>query len=172
MAHKSANKRYSPPEVIAFHSSEKRRIKVFASVDIWAVGVIACEVLTGERAFPAVRTTPLPPIRSAPEASGSRPGLLDPSGGPEEELGREWRMGDAAKAKLEQMPRAKAVVMRCLAIDPRDRPSAEELVQMWKDVESNVPGLEEAEERLVKLSEATCDSEYKVARPDGIPRNT
>ena len=44
--------KYAAPETIAALEAGCRTIHVDAAVDIWAIGVIAFELLTGERVFP------------------------------------------------------------------------------------------------------------------------
>ena len=44
--------KYAAPETIAALEAGCHTIHVDAAVDIWAIGVIAFELLTGERAFP------------------------------------------------------------------------------------------------------------------------
>lgn len=43
--------KYAAPEIIAALEAGCHTIHVDAAVDIWAIGVIAFELLTGERAF-------------------------------------------------------------------------------------------------------------------------
>jgi serine/threonine protein kinase len=44
--------KYAAPETVAALEAGQRGIVVDAAVDIWAIGVIAFELLAGERAFP------------------------------------------------------------------------------------------------------------------------
>lgn len=77
-ADKSAMQRYSPPEVWAKHGERhESKILVEPSVDIWAIGVIIYEILTGRDAFPRP-THASSPLRHSDCAFGSHVAALPP----------------------------------------------------------------------------------------------
>ena len=90
-----------------------------AAVDIWAVGVIAFELLTGERAFPADNICAAECESLAQEAIAGR-ALLPWEGSSE-----------ATEQWLEKLRGLKRTVMRCLDRDPANRPTAAALVSSW-----------------------------------------
>eukprot|EP00892_Ulva_mutabilis_P000505 jgi/Ulvmu1/10455/UM063_0010.1 len=111
--------KYAPPEVMAAVESGCRTIHVDAAVDIWAIGVIAYELLTGERAFPADGLTAAEAEKKAQDAIAGRTQLP-------------WEaLSDGAKERLGKMRGLKRTVLRCLERDPAKRPSAEALLKSW-----------------------------------------
>ena len=94
-------------------------IHVDAAVDIWAVGVIAFELLTGERAFPAHSMSPADAHRAAQDAIVGRKPLP-------------WEgSGADSLHRLDKLRVLRRTVMLCLERDPAKRPSAAALVTSW-----------------------------------------
>jgi len=117
MANMALCKRYSPPEVVEADHDGVRRFKVDSAVDIWAIGVIACELITGKRAFVHQQD-------AAPE------GLSDAS----PPAPRTWNLSAAVKDSLSETPGLADIIEQCLRVDPHMRPSAKELRAAWKEV--------------------------------------
>eukprot|EP00892_Ulva_mutabilis_P005985 jgi/Ulvmu1/3759/UM175_0006.1 len=118
MSSLSFSMKYAAPEVVHALEAGDKTIKVDPAVDIWAIGVIAFELLTGERAFPAVNygdDTEQP----AQEAIAGR-ALLP------------WEGSDGPTAeRLEKLRGLRRTVLRCLDREPAKRPSAAALVNSW-----------------------------------------
>lgn len=108
---------YSPPEAVLAHANGSELL-VEPSLDIWAMGVVVYECLTGERAFPRY---------------GGNTGVLACAKGrakyawerPEEELPTAW-----VKARV------RPVFERCLARSAADRPSAFEVLRGLQRLDS------------------------------------
>ena len=99
---------------------------VDSAVDIWAVGVIAFELLTGERAFPTHRTSPQESNSATQEAIAGRVPL--PWEGPNK----------ATQQRLEKLRGLRRTVMRCLERDPARRPTAAALTSSWDHTFDNM----------------------------------
>ena len=97
-----------------------------AAVDIWAVGVIAFELLTGERAFPTHSMSAVEAASAAQEAIAGR-ALLPWEGSSE-----------ATQERLERLRGLRRTVMRCLERDPARRPTAAALVSSWDHTFDNM----------------------------------
>ena len=104
----------------------KKTIHVDSAVDIWAVGVIAFELLTGERAFFTHSTSPQESNSATQEAIAGRVPL--PWEGPNE----------ATQQRLEKLRGLRRTVMRCLERDPARRPSSAALVSSWDHLFDNI----------------------------------
>lgn len=105
---------YAPPEVIEAWEGNQATIPVSAAVDMWAVGVIAVELLCGERLFP----------RGTSE-DGIRDAIIGRSALP-------WEHGAARpNAVLKNMRGLRRSILQCLDRDPSKRPSAEDLRSSW-----------------------------------------
>ena len=111
--------KYAPPEVIGALESGCRTVHVDAAVDIWAIGVIAFELLTGERAFPVEGMSAAEAEKAAQDAIAGRKPLP-------------WEvLSEGAKERLGKMRGLKRTVLRCLERDPAKRPGAEALLKSW-----------------------------------------
>eukprot|EP00892_Ulva_mutabilis_P012598 jgi/Ulvmu1/9710/UM055_0048.1 len=105
---------YAAPETVHAVEAGERTILAHGAVDIWAVGVIAFELLTGERTFPyaAARNDILAAI------AGRSP--------------LPWEDGAPRAAALRARMRGlKRTVLQCLRRDPAARPTAAELLASW-----------------------------------------
>jgi serine/threonine protein kinase len=106
----SCTLRYAPPEAINAHTAGAE-IVVEPSLDIWAVGVIMFECLTGERTFHI--------YGGAEEVYECAEGAkMYPWEVPAEELPHSWRRS-----------RARKLFSDCLLRDPAARPTAQQLLQ-------------------------------------------
>ena len=113
--------KYAAPEVVHELEAGSRTIHVDSAVDIWAVGVIAFELLTGERAFSSVEAN-----SAAQDAIAGR--ILLPWEGPSE----------ATQQRLEKLRGLRRTVMRCLERDPARRPTAAALTSSWDHTFDNM----------------------------------
>jgi serine/threonine protein kinase len=105
---------YVAPEVFAAVNAGEEYITVSAAADIWALGVIAFELLSRSRAFPA---------GISKEAITSQ--LLGQQALP-------WEEGGSGNAELSKLRGLRRSVLRCLRRNPESRMSAAELVEMWE----------------------------------------
>ena len=114
--------KYAAPEVVRALEAGSRTIRVDAAVDIWAIGVIAFELLTGERAFPGAMGSEA----AAQEAIAGRVPLP-----------WEGRSG-VVEMRLRKLRGMRRTVLQCLDRDPAQRPSSEALLQSWDHTFDNM----------------------------------
>ena len=124
VARLSYSLRYTPPEVVLALEAGWKTVTVDSAVDIWAIGVIAFELLTGERAFPHSGLDPATAERETLDAISGRTPLP-------------WERADAAP-RLDKLRGLKRTVLRCLERDPTRRPSAEALLLSWDHTFDNM----------------------------------
>ena len=117
--------KYAAPEVVLALDAGCRTIHVDAAVDMWAVGVIAFELLTGERAFP-IHDMSAASESAVHEAIAGR-ALLPWEGDSE-----------SAQHRLVKLRGLRRTVMRCLDRDPAGRPTAAALVSSWDHTFDNM----------------------------------
>eukprot|EP00892_Ulva_mutabilis_P005772 jgi/Ulvmu1/3567/UM167_0001.1 len=118
--------KYAAPEVVHALEAGSKTIHVDAAVDMWAVGVIAFELLTGERAFPTHNMSAAESEQAAQDAIAGRAPLL-------------WEgPSDATRERLEKLRGMRRTVLRCLDRDPVKRPTAAALVQSWDHTFDNM----------------------------------
>eukprot|EP00892_Ulva_mutabilis_P008634 jgi/Ulvmu1/6142/UM277_0001.1 len=112
--------KYAAPELIQALEAGDTTIIVDAAVDVWAIGVIAFELLTGER------------ICATQNVSAVQDALAGRSLLPWEGSGAntEQQLG-----KLRGLRRS---VLRCLQRDPTKRPTAAALVRSWDHTFDNM----------------------------------
>lgn len=105
---------YAAPETVLALEAGSRTVTADSAVDIWAIGVIAFELLTGERVFPYAAARP--DILSAIAGRSPLP----------------WEEGAPGAAALRARMRGlKRTVLQCLRRDPAMRPPAAELLASW-----------------------------------------
>lgn len=102
----------------------RRTIRADPAVDIWAIGVIAYELLSGERALPSSGLEPAEAEAAALDAISGRAAL--PWEGPE------------AAPQLEKLRGLKRTVLRCLERNPKRRPTAQALLESWDHTFDNM----------------------------------
>jgi serine/threonine protein kinase len=103
---------YAAPEVISAHEAGAKRMVRERDADVWALGVIAFEMLTGERAFANVTT---------------RQAVVDSIVG---RLPLPWE-GDRSGKLLRKLGVFKRNVLDCLQRDPALRPPIAAVVQSY-----------------------------------------
>jgi serine/threonine protein kinase len=107
---------YAAPEVVLAHEAGARTVVASQATDIWAIGVMAFELLTTRRAFLLTDSTP----EICDKLCGRAPLPWEPGGGAEQALPK---LGVLRKS-----------VLRCLSRDTAARPSAAELAAAWHGV--------------------------------------
>ena len=114
--------KYAAPEVVHEIEAKSKTILVDAAIDIWAIGVIAFELLTGERAFSIHNMDAIESEQAAQEAIAGRAPL--PWEGTSEET----------QQRLEKLRGLRRTVLLCLERDPAKRPTAPVLMKTWDHV--------------------------------------
>ena len=118
--------KHAAPEVVHALEAGSRTIRVDAAVDIWAVGVIAFELLTGERAFPTHSMSPVEANSAAQEAIAGRVPLP-------------WEgTSEKTQLRLKKLRGLRRTVMQCLERDPASRPAAANLANSWDNTFDNM----------------------------------
>lgn len=112
--------RYSAPEVIQALEAGSESIKVDSAADIWAIGVLAFEMLTGEDTMGFHDASPHGAEQAQRDMLAGRTRLP-------------WE--DTSDRRQSQLSKKllglKRTVVRCLERTPSDRPSAEALLRSW-----------------------------------------
>ena len=107
---------YAPPEVALALEHRKSVISADGAADMWALGIMAFELLNNEPVFP--------PIVSTRETIWAQL------------CGREvlpWEDGAAQQAvKLSQLRGLKRTILQCLQRQPAERPTAEQVLTQWR----------------------------------------
>lgn len=108
---------YAAPEILAAVARGARSIQASASADVWALGVVALELLAGRRAFAGTAS------REAivAQVTGDTPLPWEPPSATAPELLRRLRV-------------LKRSVLACLARDPAARPTAEAVLDAWHSI--------------------------------------
>ena len=118
--------KYAAPEVVHALESGSRSIEVHPALDIWSIGVIAFELLTGERAFSIHNMDTTESEQAAQEAIAGRVPLP-------------WEgTSEGAQERLEKLRGMRRTVLRCLERDPAERPTAAALLSAWDTTFDNM----------------------------------
>lgn len=125
MASLSFSLKYAAPEVVHALEAGEKAIRVEPAVDVWAIGVIAFELLTGERAFPS-HTGARDGDQAVQDAIAGR-ALLPWEGA-----------SAAARERLDKLRGLRRTVLRCLDRDASKRPSAASLLNSWDHAFDNM----------------------------------
>ena len=113
---------YAAPEVIAAEARGAQRMRVSAAADMWAIGAIAFELLTGERVFAPA---------SSPDAI--RAVLLGQRALP-------WEDDVTAERLAPRLRVLRRSVLQCLSRDPEERPTSRELLGAWNGMFESLTG--------------------------------
>lgn len=113
---------YAAPEVILADEAGAPLMIVDASIDMWALGVIAVELLTGRRVF-------APPTNE----SEARDQLAGRAPLPWEDTRKQGAIHSALKV-------LKRSVLKCLERDPAKRPTSRELLGSWNGLFESLTG--------------------------------
>ena len=108
---------YMPPEVAAAVYRGDTTIRSDAAADVWALGVMAYELLTRTTLFPSLVTTTAPAWKQ----------LLGQAPLP-------WEPGSERDNELGQLRALKRGVLACLEREPKDRPSSESVLSTWASI--------------------------------------
>ena len=111
---------YAAPEVIAAADRGEHGVIASAAVDVWALGVIAFELLTSTRAF-------------APSGGRIHARLLGT-------LPLAWEDEAVAGPLLAKLKGLRRSVLQCLARDPAARPTTREVLGAWNGLFESVSG--------------------------------
>jgi serine/threonine protein kinase len=106
--------RYAAPEIVRSFEAQELTIYATSAVDIWALGVMAYELLTDCPAF---------------NSHASPQDVLAQLAGREH---LPWEDPKIKDAKFRQLRILKRSVLKCLSRDPALRPSAAELLSSWE----------------------------------------
>jgi serine/threonine protein kinase len=104
---------YAPPEVVHAVEAKDKTVRADPAVDMWAIGVIAFELLTRARIFP--------PNLTKQQVRDQIAGRAD----------LPWEDPARRADSIRQLRILKRTVLACLARDPKDRPTADRLLRSW-----------------------------------------
>lgn len=104
---------YAPPEVIDAVERQERQVKADPAIDMWAIGVIAYELLTRARVFPPRLTRS--EVRD--QITGRAP--------------LPWEDPEHRAEGLKQLRILKRTVLACLSREAKNRPTADRLLRSW-----------------------------------------
>lgn len=113
---------YAAPEAVNALRRGESTIHATEALDLWAVGVMAFELLTDTAVFPPF--TPKEHVLRV--AAGAAAG-----GGPDAPLYPWEGDSEAAAAARSHLKRLEPSIMRCLAREPAERPTAAEVLREW-----------------------------------------
>lgn len=111
---------YAAPEVILAGEAGERDMVVTGALDMWSLGVIAVELLTGRRLFP-----PLMSERAARNQLAGRVPLP-------------WEDPARQQENTAQLKVLRRSVLKCLHRDPAQRPTSRELLGLWNGLFESV----------------------------------
>jgi serine/threonine protein kinase len=104
---------YAAPEVFEAVEASAKTMEADSATDIWALGVMAFELLANTSAFPA-----------DVQWDGLKAMLLGKAPLP-------WEEGGAKRGSMKELRGLQKTVENCLQRNPRDRPNVTELITAW-----------------------------------------
>jgi serine/threonine protein kinase len=104
---------FAAPEVVRALEAGKTQIKVEPAQDVWALGMVAYELLTRSRAFPS---------------GMNQSEICDQITGRTQ---LPWETEASKRKRLLQLKQLKPSVIACLSRNPADRPTVAELHSSW-----------------------------------------
>jgi serine/threonine protein kinase len=140
---------YAPPEVIEELENRTTTVVVSMAVDIWALGVIAFELLTGLPPFAAG----LPRAAVKDQIAGREKLRWERVGAPE---------CDDALARLRGLRRS---VLRCLHRNPAQRPTCEALLASWNHMFDKMTSTVTALPTVLSVSSSELSASAAPAAP-------
>jgi serine/threonine protein kinase len=108
---------YAPPETVSAIEAGDRRVCPDCSLDMWALGVIAYELLTASRVFPPGTTT----YKVAAAAIAGRTPLP-------------WESSPGHMRSVPELRMLQHTVLACLNRDAARRPTASALLAAWNSL--------------------------------------
>lgn len=108
--------RYAAPEAVRAWRAGEHTIVSDAAADMWALGVMAYELLLGQPAFP--RGTPLETVRAQICGAAALP----------------WEGAQGRKRHIPELRFLRRSVMSLLERDPLKRPTSQQLLQSWNNL--------------------------------------
>jgi serine/threonine protein kinase len=105
---------YAAPEVIAAYEAGARTLVASSAADVWSLGLVAFEMLTGEPAFPEMS------LEEIVDHLAGRAALP-------------WE-GPRRPELLRKLRAFKSNVMDCLQRDPARRPQMSSVVRGWEHI--------------------------------------
>lgn len=121
----SFSPRYAAPETLRAYEEREGEVLVDSAVDMWALGVMAYELLTDAPAF---------------DASCGQQDIID------RVVGRKalpWEEDGGGGGNLRKLRMLQRSLTKCLAREPSERPSAAELLVAWNKLFDNMAGGEQ-----------------------------
>jgi serine/threonine protein kinase len=108
--------RYAPPELVLAMEAGQSSVRVRAALDVWALGIVAFELLTRSRAFPPG----LPRERICAQLAGREP--------------LPWEDPAQQEPLLRRLRGLRRSVLSCLDREPDARPSAAAVLGLWTSI--------------------------------------
>jgi serine/threonine protein kinase len=110
--------RYAAPETMIAREAGEQSVVADAAVDMWALGVMAYELLTDEPLFQSGRDSE----QTIMDRLTGRSPLPWEDG---------WHEDEERTRKLRQLRMLRRSLLQCLSRDARARPTSEELLATW-----------------------------------------
>lgn len=114
--------KYAAPEVVAAYEAKDRTIVANPAMDMWALGLMAYELLTDTSAFPTGTSA-----RAVCDQIAGRAPLP-------------WEDPDAGPERLAKLRMLRRSLTSCLARDPAHRPTSTQLLASWNRLFDSVAG--------------------------------
>jgi serine/threonine protein kinase len=136
---------YAPPEFVRAVQARAESVVAAGAVDVWALGVIAFELLAGTPVFP-----PGTPAKAMVETlEGKRP--------------LPWEEDAAARRLLPRLQALERSVLTCLARESEGRPSAQAVLGAWTGLFESVTGTTVAEHHAAVVTASMPPSNAEEA---------